>query len=106
MDNSFRGPALRAENSTGFSIALTDETVVPFASGHFTLYVAASGFVALLIRYALSIATFSVTGKPVPKNKQPPLLPYFLPGVGSLPLTFLWNPLRFAHRCVFYKSTV
>lgn len=107
MENAFRDRAFTAENSSGSWITLASKTVEPLASGHFTLYVVAGGLIALLIRYVLSTAIFSVTsGKPVPKNTEPPLLPYFLPIIGSLPITFLWDPLRFCHTYVFHEHTM
>ncbi|KAI1212616.1 cytochrome P450 [Annulohypoxylon truncatum] len=49
-----------------------------------------------VLRYMLSSARFHTTKGSHEKNQRPPLVPYAIPILGTLPFAFLWDPLRFS----------
>lgn len=48
-----------------------------------------------IFQYAITAARFPLHVDAPGQEKKPPLVPHIAPFLGTLPLTFLWNPMQF-----------
>ena len=64
-------------------------------AGDYDVLIALGGVVLLLsLRYLFVLISFH-SPQVLGKKKSPPLVPYIIPLLGSLPLSYLWNPMKF-----------
>lgn len=64
-------------------------------SDHIAICFAAAALCTVAVHYALMVRNFSFIANRKAKQKLPPLVPYVIPFIGSLPFVYLWNSRNF-----------
>jgi hypothetical protein len=67
----------------------------PTVLGSLGLYIVVLVLVASLLYYAWAVRSFARSRSGTDVAKQPPVEPHVLPFIGSIPLSFWWDPLSF-----------